>query len=109
MRRVDSFARRAARFALLAARSAILAVGALASSCVDTELSVDLQVVGGEIVAFEDGSLESTVDIEVRVGRYALSGDDVGLSRIGFFADGDPVAELVPMRPGRVRDPHRAW
>lgn len=98
-RRVDSFSRLTALFANGVLMGALATVGALAAGCVDTELSVDLQVVGGEIVAFEDGSLESTVDIEVRVGRYALSGDDVSLSRVGFFAAGDPVAELVPMRP----------
>lgn len=70
-------------------------------SCVDTELSVDLQVEGGELVVAADGSLDATVELEIRVGTYALSGDDVSLSRIGVFAPGaeGASAELVPMRP----------
>lgn len=71
----------------------------LALGCIDTELSVDVQVVGGEIVVAADGSLDSEVELDVRVGKYALAGDDLSLSRVGFFVAGDPVAELVPMRP----------
>ncbi|MCU0672885.1 MAG: hypothetical protein MUE69_08865 [Myxococcota bacterium] len=76
-------------------------VSALGASCVDTELSVDLQVEGGELVVAADGSLDATVELEIRVGTYALSGDDVSLSRIGVFAPGadGAAAELVPMRP----------
>lgn len=76
-----------------------LSWAALAGGCIDTELSVDLRVLGGEVVVPDDGSLDATLDLEVRVGRYALSGDDVSLSRVGIFFGGDPIAELVPMRP----------
>lgn len=90
---------------------ASLAWVTLAGGCIDTELSVDLQVLGGEVVVPDDGSLDATVEMEVRVGRYALSGDDVSLSRVGIFFGGDPVAELVPMRPegfdGRIEPGER--
>lgn len=76
-------------------------VALFGAGCVDTELSVDLQVEGGELVVAADGSLDATIELEVRVGTYALSGDDVSLSRIGVFAPGaeGASAELVPMRP----------
>lgn len=81
-------------------RAVAVAVLALfAASCVDTELSVDLQVEGGEIVVAADDGLEATVELEIRVGTYALSGDDVSLSRIGFFVGDVAAADLVPMRP----------
>ncbi len=90
---------RSARWSCALALAGSFAWVALAGGCIDTELSVDLQVLGGEVVVPEDGSLDATVELEVRVGRYALSGDDVSLSRVGIFFGGDPVAELVPMRP----------
>jgi hypothetical protein len=99
-----SRARRSGAFASAGSRSA-RALSALVAvfgvSCVDTELSVDLQVEGGELVVAADGSLDATVELEIRVGTYALSGDDVSLSRIGVFAPGadGAAAELVPMWP----------
>ncbi|MBX3251211.1 MAG: hypothetical protein KF901_28800 [Myxococcales bacterium] len=62
------------------------------------------------MVVSADGDVSATLDVEVRVGRYALSGDDVALSRASFFIGETPAVDFVLSRPddfGRVEPGER--
>ena len=68
------------------------------TSCIDTELGLAVDVTGASVsVDATDISVELTCD--VRVGTYALAGDDFILPRAGIFVGEVPVAELNLERP----------
>ncbi len=70
------------------------------AGCIDTALSLVVEVRSAE-VAF-DGADVLAVDlvVDVRVGEHALAGDDFVVPRAGILvADGDPVGEINLERP----------
>ncbi len=88
--------RSASRFA------ALLLLCPLLTSCVDTELGLEVVVTSADVIVTgtaEGDALSVDLTLNVRVGTYALAGNDFIVPRAGLFADGDPVGELNLERP----------
>lgn len=70
------------------------------ASCVDTELSVDMELRSASITVLADDTIELDLVANVRVGKHALSGDNFILSRADLvLVTGEPVAQIVLERP----------
>lgn len=64
----------------------------------DTELSLAVEVTSATAGVRAD-TIEVEVTCDVRVGRFALAGDDFILPQAAIVVDGVPVAEVVLERP----------
>lgn len=73
---------------------ALLFGALLLGGCIDTALSLVVTLEDATIQA--DGeALSITADVNVRVGEYALAGDDFILPRAAVFADGEPQVQFA--------------
>ncbi len=71
----------------------LLVATLLLGGCIDTALSLVVTI--DEATIESDGdSLTITADVHVRVGEYALAGDDFVLPRASVFANGEPQLQF---------------
>ncbi|MEM6955184.1 MAG: hypothetical protein AAF411_03820 [Myxococcota bacterium] len=70
----------------------------LAGACVDTALSLVVDVDGGSASATED-LVNVSIDASIRVGEFAVSGDTFTLPGADLFVGETPIAQLVLNRP----------
>ena len=75
----------------------------LCSGCIDTELGLDVLVTGGSLTVpttpTMGSNLSLTLDLNVRVGTFALNGNSFSLQRASVFSGENAVAQLILSRP----------
>ena len=69
------------------------------SSCIDTELSLDVQVRSGSTTVSPDSQVQLELSVDVRVGEHALAGDDFTIQRASLFAGEELISDIVLQRP----------
>jgi len=89
---------RGVAFVSRAALGLVLAA-APSGGCVDTELSLDAQVRAASVTLGADDVIEVELEMDVRVGKYAIAGDDFVIPQVGLFVGDAPVAEVNLERP----------
>ena len=78
----------------------LLACTSWGASCVDTELSIDMQLRSASITVQPDDTILLDLVADLRVGKHALSGDNFIVSRADLvLVAGDPVGQVVLERP----------
>lgn len=78
----------------------LLACASWGASCVDTELSLDMQLRSAAITVQADDTILVDLVADVRVGKHALSGDNFIVSRADLIlVSGEPVGQVVLERP----------
>ncbi|MEM9070695.1 MAG: hypothetical protein AAGE52_19465 [Myxococcota bacterium] len=77
----------------------LLALALFSGSCVDTALSLVVDVREATIVVESDDEVSVDLTLDVRVGRFALAGDDFVVPRAGILVDEIGVTEVVLNRP----------
>lgn len=80
-------------------RAAWLLVTVCVLGCIDTALSLVLDVQNGAVTVEPDEHLSIEVTARLRVGEYALSGDSFTVPRASVFVGETPVAEINLDRP----------
>ena len=79
---------------------ALLACTSWGASCVDTELSLDMQLRSAAITVQADDTITLDLVADVRVGKHALSGDSFIVARADLvLVDDTPVALVSLDRP----------
>ena len=75
---------------------ALLACTSWGASCVDTELSLDMQLRSASVTVQADDTVFVDLRADLRVGKHALSGDNFIVSRADLnLVSGEAVAQIV--------------